>query len=491
MSILTRYTLSVAILLLFAVGSVTILSLDTQRKDLRAEALKRGRTIAKNLSSGSVDAFLGNDLFTLIPLAVDTAKDNQGVLYAAVTNSVGKIVAHSDNSQIGKIFSLENPRPLEEDSHVIEASLGNDWVWDVSAPIIPKEKNVVLGMVHVGISRQAVEDAVQNSLLKLLVASVMLLLLGMGCTVFLVRVLVHPIRILSDAARRIGQGELDVQVPVHSADELGQLSATFNSMIGNLKQAEKVKLEKERIQGELNVAHSIQAGLLPDAPPKFSNVDVAFVCSPAKELGGDFFDWFALDGGTKLGLVIADVSGKGVPAALHMANLRNLMRFIVRETLDPTETLKKVNALAWPDLKGDSFVTVFYAVFDLKTWDVHFVSAGHEPALWHKAKDDSIEECRAKGMPVGIAEPEDFDLVMKESHVKLEAGDAFIMFTDGVTEAMNVREEQFGREGMLKVIQAAKGNADSTVKAVVEAVKKHANGYDQSDDITLLMLKTV
>lgn len=491
MSILTKYTLAVASLLLVAAGAVTLLSLNTQRSALRAEALKRGRTIAKNLSSGSVDAFIRKDLFTLIPLAVDTQKDNLGVLYAAVCNAQGKIVAHSDNSQNGRDFSLESPMPLDGDARAMEARLGSDWVWDVSAPIIPKEKNVELGMVHIGISRQAVEDAVRASLIKLSTASVFLLLGGIVLSIGLVRVLVGPIRTLSDAAGRIGAGELDVQVPVTSQDELGQLSMIFNSMIGNLKQAEKVKLEKERIQGELNVARSIQAGLLPDAPPKFSNVDVAFVCSPAKELGGDFFDWFALDGGTKLGLVIADVSGKGVPAALHMANLRNLMRFIVRDTLPPAEVLKKVNALAWPDLKGDSFVTVFYAVFDLKTREIRYVSAGHEPSLLHRAKGGAIEECRAKGMPVGIAEPEDFDAVIKESRAQLEAGDSFIMFTDGVTEAMNAKEEQFGRDRMLSVVTAAHGSSDSAVKSVVEAVKTHAAGFDQSDDITLLMLKTL
>jgi sigma-B regulation protein RsbU (phosphoserine phosphatase) len=491
MSILTKYTLAVAGLLLVAAGAVTVLSLNTQRSALRAEALKRGRTIAKNLSSGSVDALIRKDMLTLIPLAVDTQKDNSGVLYAAVTDSQGRIVAHSDNSQNGKEFKLDNARPLAEDARVMEASIGDTWVWDVADPIVPKEKNVELGTVHVGISRQAVEDAVRQSMIKLSTASFFLLLGGVVLSVFMVRIMVGPIRVLSHAASRIGAGELDVQVPVTSQDELGQLSTIFNSMIGNLKQAEKVKLEKERIQGELNVAHSIQAGLLPSAPPKFSNVDVAFVCSPAKELGGDFFDWFALDGGSKLGLVIADVSGKGVPAALHMANLRNLMRFIVRDTLAPAEVLKKVNALAWPDLKGDSFVTVLYAVYDMKSRQINYVSAGHEPALLHRAKDGSIEECRAKGMPVGIAEPEDFDFVMKESQVKLEPGDSFIMFTDGITEAMNSKEVQFGRDRMVEVVTATKGSADSAVKAVVEAVKRHADGFDQSDDITLLMLKTV
>jgi serine phosphatase RsbU (regulator of sigma subunit) len=490
MSLLSKYTLAVAGLLLVAAGSVTLLSLSSQRSALRAEALLRGRTIAKNLASGSVDAFIRNDPFTLIPLAVDTQRDNAGVLYAAVINAQGRVVAHSDNAQNGKPFSLEHPQPLAGNQDVMEADYAGAWVWDVSEAIVPKEKKVLLGAVHVGISRQAVEDAVKASMLKLSTASLLLILGGVALSVLLVRVLVGPIRTLSEAAARVGKGELTVQVPVASQDELGQLSQAFNSMVGNLKAAEAVKLDKERMAGELNVARSIQAGLLPDAPPKFAKVDVAFVCSPAKELGGDFFDWFALEGGTKLGLVIADVSGKGVPAALHMANLRNLMRFIVKDTLDPAEVLKKVNALAWPDLKGESFVTVFYAVFDLASREIRYVSAGHEPAILQRAKG-GIEECRAKGMPVGLAEPEDFDFVIKESRVTLGAGDSFILFTDGVTEAMNAQGGQFGRERMLEVVSRSRGSADSAVKAVVEAVQKHAAGFEQSDDITLLMLKTL
>lgn len=490
MSIFAKYTLAILGLLLLAAGSVTGLSLASQRSALRAEALLRARTVAGNLASGVAEAVLTRDPVTMISLAVDAPKNNLNVVYAAVLDEKGIVLAHPDRDLVGKPFALED-MGSGLGQGVREATWNHVKVWDVEAQVTPKGSTRNLGSVHIGLSRKAVEDQVRAALKALLLASGLLLALGVALSFVLVKLLVDPIRQLSTAAAAVGAGDLSVQVPVHSKDELGRLSETFNSMVANLDQAQQVKLEKERIQGELNVARSIQANLLPDTAPKYSRLDVAFHCAPAKELGGDFFDWFPIGDGKKLGLVIADVSGKGVPAAIHMANLRNLIRFVAREQPDPTLVMKKVNALAWPDLKGESFVTVIYAVLDIESREVEFVSAGHEPALRITA-EGVVEECRAKGMPVGIAEPEDFDMVIKSSRLKLNPGDTFVLFTDGVTEAMNAQADQFGREKLHQVLSQAKArsSADALVKSLVSAVNEHAAGHEQSDDLTLIVAKT-
>ncbi len=492
MSIFAKYTLAILGLLLLAAGSVTGLSLATQRSALRAEALLRARTVASNLASGVAEAVLTRDPVTMISLAVDAPKSNLNVVYAAVLDEKGIVLAHPDRELVGKPFSLDQLGSSQGlGSGVREAVANGVRVWDVEAPVTPRGSMRNLGTVHIGLSRKAVEDQVQAAFNALLLASGLILALGVGLSFILVKLLVDPIRRLSSAAAAVGAGDLTVQVPVHSKDEMGRLFETFNSMVANLDQGQQVKLEQERIQGELNVARSIQANLLPDTAPKYSKLDVAFHCAPAKELGGDFFDWFAIGDGKKLGLVIADVSGKGVPAAIHMANLRNLIRFVAREQSDPTLVMKKVNELAWPDLKGESFVTVIYAVLDIETREVEFVSAGHEPALRISASGH-VEECRAKGMPVGIAEAEDFDTVIKSSRLKLEPGDTFVLFTDGVTEAMNSKSDQFGREKLHAVLSQAKSrsSADALVKSVVNAVNLHADGQEQSDDLTLIVVKT-
>jgi phosphoserine phosphatase RsbU/P len=276
-----------------------------------------------------------------------------------------------------------------------------------------------------------------------------------------------------------------VRVDVPSKDEVGQLIERFNQMTANLDQAQQERLEKERMQGELNVARNIQANLLPTQPPDLKGWQIAFHCTPAKELGGDFYDWFLLDEGRKLGLVIADVSGKGVPAALHMANLRNLTRFAARSNEGPTVTLKRVNEAAFPDLKGESFVTMLYIEIDLRTRAGKMVSAGHEPALI--VRNGKVEEVKAKGMPIGVAEPEDFDFIVKGTEFQLQPGDQFVIYTDGVTEAMNAAEAQFGREALNQAIVGPKGS-QATLDKLLSAVRNHAQGFEQSDDLTVLIL---
>jgi serine phosphatase RsbU (regulator of sigma subunit) len=320
----------------------------------------------------------------------------------------------------------------------------------------------------------------------LALTSMLLLALGAGLTVGLVGVLVKPLRALADAAKRVGQGEFGVQVPVPSQDEVGQLMQTFNQMSANLENAQRERLDRERMQGELNVARKIQSDLLPAEAPKLKGWQIAFHCTPAKELGGDFFDLFPLDGGKSLGLVIADVSGKGVPAALHMANLRNLTRFSASQGGGPMNVLKRVNAAAFPDLKGESFVTLLYGELNLSTRELVFVSAGHDPILWSKASG-GVEGVRAKGMPIGVAEPEDFDFIVAESRLTLAKGDTLFLYTDGVTEAMNGKHEQFGREALDKAVAGAKG-AGATLDAVLQAVKRHVAGIEASDDLTALAL---
>ena len=320
----------------------------------------------------------------------------------------------------------------------------------------------------------------------MVLTSALLLALGAALTVGLVGILVKPLQALAEAAKKVGQGDFGVQVPVPSQDEVGQLMATFNQMSANLENAQRERIDKVRMQGELDVARKIQADLLPSVAPKLKGWQVAFHCTPAKELGGDFFDFFPLDGGKRLGLVIADVSGKGVPAALHMANLRNLTRFSASQGGGPVQVLKRVNAAAFPDLKGESFVTLIYGELDLSTRQLAFVSAGHDPILWSKAKG-GVEGVRAKGMPIGVAEPEDFDFIVAESRVKLGAGDTLFLYTVGVTEAMNGKHEQFGREALNKAVTGARG-AQETLDAVLKAVKTHVAGIEASDDLTALAL---
>jgi len=299
------------------------------------------------------------------------------------------------------------------------------------------------------------------------------------------KVLVRPLREISAASEAVGRGDLSVALGVRSKDEVGRLASNFNAMVKSLKEAEHARLEQGRMEGELSMARAIQSDLLPSRPPFIRGLNVAFNCMPAKELGGDFYDCIEVKGGC-WGFLIADVSGKGVPAALHMANLRNLFRIFGPENDSPLETLKKVNAVAHADMKAEAFVTLIYAVVDPRTLGVRMVNAGHDPAYWlHKGK---IETFDSTAPPVGLAPPKDYDQDATELSFSLQKGDMLFTFTDGVTEAMNHAGEQFSLN-RLKASLLEGGDALLTTERLLKAVQAHAAGAEQSDDITMLAVK--
>jgi sigma-B regulation protein RsbU (phosphoserine phosphatase) len=486
MSILTKFSLAVIALLLLSAGSVAWMGVQSQRDALQSEAIQRGRAIARSLAAASADAMATGDPLTLVNLAVDAKAQNEDVVYAALVDRAGKVVGHADRAALGHPFQLEGAQDLPGLGAGVRKGLyGGEEVWDLAVEVLPKGAKEPVGLAHVALSQTAVLASIRSVALRQSLLALLLLAVGAFLSVALVGLLVRPLRDLSEAARLVGQGDFTVQVKVPSKDEVGQLIERFNHMTANLETAQQERIDKERMQGELSLARSIQANLLPTQAPDLKGWEMAFHCNPAKELGGDFYDWFLLAGG-KLGLVIADVSGKGVPAALHMANLRNLTRFAAKAGKGPAATLKAVNEAAFPDLKGESFVTLLYAEIDLKTRQGVLVSAGHEPALL--VDGSAVEGIRAKGMPIGVAEPEDFDFIVKETAFQMKPGQQLVLYTDGVTEAMNAHEDQFGRE---RLDQAVKGGASAkaTLQAVLDAVHAHAAGHEQSDDLTALVLR--
>lgn len=487
MSILAKFSLVVLGLLLLSTGAATFLGIQSQRAALQVEAIERGRSIARNLASASADAMASGDPLTLVNLAVDAHEQNKRVVFVALVDKQGRVVGHSERQALGKPLQREDVSPLPAlGPDVDEFNSQGERLWGIRAEVVPKGFKEPVGTAYVAISQSAVLASIRQAAIKQGAVAALLLLLGAGLSVVLVRLLVKPLRELSEAARKVGTGDFEVRIPVPSRDEVGQLIEHFNTMTANLDKAQQERLEKERMQGELNVARNIQANLLPTQVPDLKGWQIAYHCTPAKELGGDFYDWFLLEGGKKLGLVIADVSGKGVPAALHMANLRNLTRFAARSNEGPVITLKRVNEHAFPDLKGESFVTMLYIEIDLKTRKGMMVSAGHEPALI--VRNGVVEAIKAKGMPIGVAEPEDFDFIVKGTEFQLQTGDQFVIYTDGVTEAMNANEDQFGREALDEAIRG-QSEPQATLDHLISAVRNHAQGFEQSDDLTALVIR--
>ncbi len=247
--------------------------------------------------------------------------------------------------------------------------------------------------------------------------------------------------------------------------------------------------EKQRMQRELEIARDIQRLLLPDGSPQLPGFDIVGSNISAEEVGGDYYDYIPVSA-QELGLVIGDVSGKGVPAGLVMTMVRTILRSEAPGERSPKEVLARVNRLLYPDLKPGTFITLFYAILNTENRSLAWARAGHDPAiLYHQAKGEH-ELLRDEGMALGMDSGEMFSQIIEESTVQLNSGDALILYTDGVTEAMNPKEEEFGLERLVEtVVENGEVAAEPLMKRITEKVTKFAGSAKQHDDITLIVLR--
>jgi sigma-B regulation protein RsbU (phosphoserine phosphatase) len=302
-----------------------------------------------------------------------------------------------------------------------------------------------------------------------------------------------PLRLLSRATEQIGSGDLDVEIPpVKSRDEVGKLADSFNYMKSSLKKYIKELTEttaaKERIESELKIAHDIQMGMLPKVFPPFpdrAEFDIYAMLDPAREVGGDLYDFFFMDE-DHLCFTVGDVSDKGVPAALYMTIVMTLIRTKASQGVTTDTVLGLVNQDISVDNPSAMFVTLFLGILNIRTGELQYSNGGHNPPYLIRARGDLEPLETTQGMALGIDE----DFSYQSKTIVLQKGESIFLYTDGVTEAMNAKEELFTEQRMEKELAVLK---ESPVKGVIngmlEKIEAFSEGVEQHDDITMLILR--
>jgi len=273
----------------------------------------------------------------------------------------------------------------------------------------------------------------------------------------------------------------------YSTRDLEFLYSLGNLAIISLENARLFKeaIEKQRLEDELLIAREIQKGLLPSRLPQIPNFEIAATNISSKQVGGDYYDAISL-GHSRYVLAIGDVSGKGTPASLLMANLQASIRALVPFNLSMSELTKRVNDLMYENTSSDRFVTFFWGLFDATKGSLTYVNAGHNHPYLVRA-DGCMERLEKGGMILGIMNAL---IPYEEETVDLKPGDFLVMFTDGVSEAMNRNAEEYGESRLEEVLKSVHGKpAQEVLDAIHLDVKKHTGDFPQSDDITLLVLK--
>lgn len=442
--------------------------------------------------------------------------------YNFIIDKNGNIIMHPEYASIFqdensvKNFNLNESELINEilnkKSDVISAKIDNknyyisflpmeinDWIWVSTLP----EEELMEPIYKI---ENLIDDSLEKSekslekdfnliiIIFLIVFFVSFVVIYFVC-IKLSKNLSSPITRLCEATKSIGRGNFDLSVDKNSNDEIGKLAKSFNSMAKNLKRymknLKKTTAEKEKVHSELMIANRIQKSMLPCIFPAFperNDFDIYAVMDPAKEVGGDFYDFFFVDE-NKLALVIADVSDKGISAALFMVVAKILIKNQLQNGDSPAEVLKIVNNRLCENNEVGMFVTCFLGIFDIKSGQFTYANAGHNPPfLYRKTNKNCIVITSPHGLVLGGTP----NISYLQSETYLYPGDFLFLYTDGVTEAANKKGRLFSQQKLEEIVNSC-GEKNVSIKDLIFDIKGEINKFvgkaAVSDDITMLALK--
>ena len=348
------------------------------------------------------------------------------------------------------------------------------------------------GRVEVLLSAQRISDsrdAIRNRMAMVSLASS---LAAAVVSFLLARYLTFPVRTLAKDLRQVSLGNLDHQSKVRSGDEIGDLARTFNHMTANLRQAQEAVVAQRALEHELNLATRIQTRLLPASIPDVPGFRIAAYYRAAREVGGDYYDFITIDP-DHLGLVVADVSGKGVPGSLVMTMTRSLLRMAAAGQPSPLETICQVNRVLAPDVNPGMFVTLLYFVLHVPTGRIRMVRSGHNAPLLWADRAGKLLQLQPRGIALGL-DPKGalFRSELEVQQFAMKPGDFLVAYTDGIVEGKNPPGESYSDERFARIVQEnARQPAEAIIDAILNDLDEHRSGAEQSDDITLLVMKRV
>jgi phosphoserine phosphatase RsbU/P len=492
----------ILIVILFGViaTATSILTGWTLYRSLTAEYRSKGIAIAQGIADSSAEILLNRDLST-VQATIDQFSEIGGVAYVFVTDAQGEIVSHTfvpavPNEVLPIIMqSRASPSTGEVVTTTLEISGMGKFI-HIYAPILAG----VAGFVHVGMDQGFIQAQIWSTVIKQQVLIFAIFILSIVVAYMLVKRISQPLNQLADYTHSFASQDFDADVgipaeiealPEQSKDEIGKLAESFINMKRTLQRylddLKETTASKERIESELKIAHDIQMSMVPKTFPPFPDrkeFDIYATLIPAREVGGDFYDFFFIDD-HRLCFAIGDVSGKGVPASLFMALTKTMFRATGgRQNATAELILSRLNGEICRDNDSCMFVTVFCGILDVQTGLVDYSNAGHNlPYVVSNGVVTALSN--TGGMALGVTDSVDFHA----GHIVLKPGDRLVLYTDGVTEAMNKDDELFSEGRLETTLQGVKGQSSKEViEKVTKDVQRFAAGAPQSDDVTLLVL---
>ena len=501
MSRLFKKTLLVTSILFLLVMVTISVAMATRIQDqLYIESNSKGLAIAKSIADAGIELILNSDAATL-QSKIDQFLEIDGVAYIIVRNSRREILSHTLVPDIPSILTDHYDRlfqqPAWNDSIQTVRLKEPDGlnVLDVSVPIISGE----IGVVHVGMNLNPIIDEIQAVIARMVLILFSVYIIGIFSLFILMSKISQPLQRLMSYARQLSEHHFreshQLQPEIKdianvTKDEIGDLSRTLVDMedhlISNIQTLEQTVAAKQQIETELKVATDIQMSMLPK-DGVLNDIDVCKLSGymkPAKEVGGDFYDYFK-KGTHELCFLVGDVSGKGASAALFMAMTLTLLRSVSQQMNDVSEIVSHVNQYLCSNNDGGLFVTLWMGVLNYRTGELRYVNAGHNAPLIKHESGDVSELPLTDGIVLGFDDSHYF----QSGQYTMAKNETIMVVTDGITEAMTANHDLYGDDRLITCLSSMeRKDPDDMNKTLLGNVHEFVGGAEQHDDMTLLTL---
>jgi len=489
------------ILLILAIQTVVVMGIVTmvvshQRQEaltqLQSELLFRTKAINLGIIT-ETDLYNGPKLMHL----VSEVSQLPNVLHLRLVNREYVVIASTDAEEVDQTTDPADPEaiaPLRELSTVlstrepisVEERGKNGHTLRMIAPMLVMDQPAAVAEIE--FSLEALDQKL--TLLRtqgLLIGILLVVLISVGLIVGLNRMVIAPLRRLTDTTQLIAAG---AYAPVGAkadgpTDEVGKLYLAIDQMAAELQEQQKQLLEQERYRQELEMGTKIQQSMLPQTPPVIEGLDIAFYLKPADEVGGDYYDLVPLES-KRLAVAIGDVNGHGLGAALLMAMAKSAFHMQVGRDPDAATVITGLNEMVFSATAERRFMTFFYALIDLQERRIHYTNAGHHYPYQLQARDGRLVSLKPSAYPLGVRPNTQFPV--RETTVG--PGDVLVFYTDGIIEAKNPQGDEFGFERLEELIWLHQRQSAAKIReAILASLREFQAGQPQDDDVTLMVLK--
>ena len=497
MSLGIKYAMLTALTVSLAVVLLVVISYKSASKVIDENITEAGVRYVQGLATFDF-SYWKSDNKNTIALIGSTKGDTLGlnvpsILNIVITDLEKRPLAGIDQSATSLRGSKELPLVTSESIKLMEGEYQDSTGrWVRTRLFIKKIIDSDLkgqGYVILFLDARKIDEQLSDLLASFILPAILSILIAGIVGFFMARWVTMPVKVLMEDMAIVSAGDLAHKSRVDSADEVGVLASSFDKMTDSLKMAHQRELETKALEHELNIAREIQYNLLPKELPSISGYDIAARYFPCFEVSGDYYDIMQLDN-DNLGIIVADVSGKGVPASMIMTMARSLVRMESERNLSTADTLKKVNRILARDLRRGMFVTAMYCILNIRTGMLKVSSAGHNPLVVWRNDQKRHELFNPNGIALGFDRGPVFDRTIKEESIMINPGDFVVSFTDGVTESMDENDEELGGERFYKLVgDMHKLEPQRFIDAVMKHLEEYKGQAPQHDDITLVCIK--